>query len=90
MSPRKLIAARDVFGFKPLSIGKRDNAYFVSSETCAFSAIGAEFVRDVLPGEIVTITPDGISSDISGCIKNAQDVFLNTYILPDRTATLTV
>lgn len=80
MSPRKLIAARDVFGFKPLSIGKRDNAYFVSSETCAFSAIGAEFVRDVLPGEIVTITPDGISSDTSGCInKCARCIFEYIY-----------
>mgnify|MGYP000145097206 CR=1 FL=1 len=80
MSPRKLIAARDVFGFKPLSIGKRDNAYFVSSETCAFSAIGAEFVRDVLPGEIVTITPNGISSDTSGCInKCARCIFEYIY-----------
>lgn len=67
MSPRKLIGARDPFGFKPLSIGKRDNAYFLSSETCALDTIGAEFVRDVLPGEIVTITPDGIESDTSLC-----------------------
>ena len=66
--------------FKPLSIGKRDNAYFVSSETCAFSAIGAEFVRDVLPGEIVTITPNGISSDTSGCIKKcARCIFEYIY-----------
>ena len=65
MSPRKLIGARDIFGFKPLCIGKRDNAYILSSETCALDAVGAEFVRDVLPGEIVTITPDGISSNMS-------------------------
>lgn len=65
MSPRKLIGARDPFGFKPLCIGKRDNAYFLSSETCALDAIGAEFVRDVHPGEIVTITPDGIQSNMS-------------------------
>ena len=58
-SPRKLIAARDPFGFKPLCIGKRDNTYVMSSETCALDAVGAEFVRDVLPGEIVTITADG-------------------------------
>lgn len=56
MSPRKLIGARDPFGFKPLCIGKRDNAYFLSSETCALDTVGAEFIRDVLPGEIVTIT----------------------------------
>ena len=64
MSPRKLIGARDPFGFKPLCIGKRGNAYIITSETCALDTIGAEFVRDVEPGEIVTITPDkGIRSD---------------------------
>lgn len=68
MSPRKLIGARDPQGFKPLCIGKRDNAYILASETCALDTIGAEYVRDVLPGEIVTITPqDGIVSDTSMC-----------------------
>ena len=64
-SPRKLIGARDPFGLKPLCIGKRDNTYFLSSETCALDTVGAEFIRDVLPGEIVTITKDGIQSDTS-------------------------
>ncbi len=59
MSPRKLIGARDEMGFKPLCIGKRDNTYILASETCALDAVGAEYVRDVLPGEIVTITSDG-------------------------------
>ena len=68
MSPRKLIGARDPYGFKPLCIGKRDNTYFLSSETCALDAVGAEFVRDVEPGEIVTITPNGILSDKSHCL----------------------
>ena len=72
MSPRKLIGARDPFGFKPLCIGKRDNAYFLSSETCALDTVGAEFIRDVLPGEIVTITKDGIKSDTSLCQKNKE------------------
>lgn len=68
MSPRKLIGARDPQGFKPLCIGKRDNAYILASETCALDTIGAEYVRDVLPGEIVTITPqNGIVSDTSMC-----------------------
>lgn len=70
MSPRKLIGARDPFGFKPLCIGKRDHAYILVSESCALDTIGAEFVRDVLPGEIVTITKDGISSDTSLCPKD--------------------
>lgn len=73
MSPRKLIGARDPFGFKPLCIGKRDNAYIIASETCALDTIGAEYVRDVLPGEIVTITPDGIQSDTSLCLPKEQE-----------------
>ena len=68
MSPRKLIGARDPYGFKPLCIGKRENSYIITSETCALDTIGAEFVRDVLPGETVTITPDGgILSDLFAC-----------------------
>ena len=51
-SPRKMIGARDPFGLKPLCIGKRDNTYFLASESCAIAAVGAEFVRDVLPGEM--------------------------------------
>ena len=74
MSPRKLIGARDPQGFKPLCIGKRDNAYILASETCALDTIGAEFVRDVLPGEIVTITPqNGIESDTSLCPKESEE-----------------
>ncbi len=73
MSPRKLIGARDPYGFKPLCIGKRDNAYILASETCALDTIGAEFVRDVEPGEIVTISPDkGIESDKSMCLPRKQ------------------
>lgn len=66
-SPRKLIGARDPFGFRPLVIGKRDNAYVLASETCALDAISAEYVRDVQPGEVVMIDENGISSDTSLC-----------------------
>ena len=62
MSPRKLIAVRDPYGLKPLCLGKRGNAYIIASETCALGAVGAEFVRDIRPGEILTITRDGIHS----------------------------
>ena len=73
MSPRKLIGARDPYGFKPLCIGKRDQAYILASETCALDTIGAEYVRDVEPGEIVTITPEaGIVSDRSMCFGEDQ------------------
>ena len=62
MSPQKLIAARDPVGFRPLSIGKLGNGYVVTSETCAFDSIGAEFVRDIRPGEIVIIDENGLRS----------------------------
>lgn len=68
-SPRKLIGARDPYGFKPLCIGKRENAYILASESCALDTIGAEFVRDVEPGEVVTIDKNGIKSDKSMCLK---------------------
>ena len=82
MSPRKLVGARDPFGFKPLCIGKRDNAYILASETCALDTVGAEYVRDVLPREIVTITPEGIQSDTSLCLpkeKEARCIFEYIY-----------
>ncbi len=83
MSPRKLIGARDPFGFKPLCIGKRDNCYILASETCALDTIGAEFVRDVEPGEIVTISPEkGIESDKSMCLpkeEHARCIFEYIY-----------
>ncbi len=63
MSPQKLIAARDPHGFRPLCIGKiGDSAYVFASETCALDACGAEFVRDVEPGEIVIADKNGLRS----------------------------
>lgn len=83
MSPRKLIGARDPFGFRPLVIGRRDNAYILTSESCSLDTIGAEFVRDVLPGEIVTITPEkGIISNTDLCLpenKCARCIFEYIY-----------
>ncbi|MDR1018300.1 MAG: amidophosphoribosyltransferase [Lachnospiraceae bacterium] len=64
-SPRKLIGARDPLGLKPLCIGKRDNTYFLASESCALDTVGAEFVRDVEPGEIISFTKKGIFSDVT-------------------------
>lgn len=82
MSPRKLVGVRDPFGLKPLCIGKRDNTYVIASESCALSAVGAEFVRDIEPGELVTITPDGIHSDRSLMLeakKQARCIFEYIY-----------
>lgn len=58
----KLYAMRDKNGLRPLSLGKLGDGYVVSSETCAFDVIGAEFIRDILPGEIIKISKDGIVS----------------------------
>ena len=58
----KLIAVRDPSGIRPLCIGKLDNAYIISSETCALDILGATFVRDVANGEIVVIDKDGLRS----------------------------
>ena len=81
MSPRKLIGVRDPFGFRPLCIGKRDTTYILASESCALDAVDAEFVRDVLPGEIVTITKDGIHSDTSNCdLKPKKSKCIFEYI----------
>lgn len=79
-SPRKLIGARDPYGFRPLVIGKRDNSYILASETCALDAVGAEFIRDVRPGEIVMLDADGIQSDESLCSdKAAKCIFEYIY-----------
>lgn len=79
-SPRKLIGARDPFGFHPLVIGRRNNAYILASESAALSAVDAEFIRDVKPGEVVMINEDGIHSDTSQCgLPIAKCVFEFIY-----------
>lgn len=62
MTKDKLIAARDSYGIKPLSLGKMGEEYIVSSETCAFDTLGADFIRDIYPGETIIIDEDGIKS----------------------------
>ena len=59
----RLIAALDPNGFRPLVIGKLNEAYIVASETCALDVIGAQFVRDVMPGELIIIDKDGLKID---------------------------
>lgn len=83
MSPQKLIAARDPQGFRPLSLGKLpgDEGYVVASETCAFDSVGAEFVRDILPGEIVVIDDNGVTSIKTHCgQKSGLCVFEYIYL----------
>ena len=66
MSPRKLIAARDPWGLKPLVMGNLDGATVFCSETCALEAVGAEFVRDINPGEMVVVEDGEVRSLDSG------------------------
>ncbi len=68
MSAQKLIAARDPYGFRPLCYGKLPGGgYAVASESCALSAIGAGFVRDLEPGEILVFGPEGMASHREHC-----------------------
>lgn len=88
MSPNKMIVARDPWGFRPLSIGKRDKAILFSSETCAFDAIDAEFVRDVLPGEIITVKDGEMNSDTELCNTKPSSLCIFEHIYfarPDST-----
>lgn len=62
MSPTKLIAARDPNGFRPLCMGEMDGATVFASESCALDSIGATFVRDVEPGEVIVVTQEGARS----------------------------
>ena len=63
MSEQEVIGVRDPFGFRPLALGKLDGAYILSSETCAFDLIHAEFIREIEPGEVIIINEKGIRSE---------------------------
>ena len=67
MSPTKLIAARDPLGFRPLCIGEKDGQILFASETCALNTLGAKYVRDVKPGEIVVVDKYGMRSIEGHC-----------------------
>lgn len=62
LTPKRLIGVRDPFGLRPLCIGKLGDSYSIASETCALDAVGATYVRDVEPGEIVLIDENGLTS----------------------------
>ncbi|MDP8266853.1 MAG: amidophosphoribosyltransferase [Candidatus Aceula meridiana] len=77
-----LVGARDAYGFRPLCLGKKDGAYLLASETCAFDLAGAEFVREVEPGEIVFIKDGKVESFFftdERRDKKSQCVFENIY-----------
>ncbi|MBN2852165.1 MAG: amidophosphoribosyltransferase [Clostridia bacterium] len=59
ITPKRLVGIRDPFGIRPLCIGKTGNSYVIASESCALDAVGAKFIRDIEPGEIVLIDEEG-------------------------------
>ena len=80
-SPSKLIAARDIHGFRPLCMGALpDGSTIFASESCALDAVGAAFVRDVEPGEIVTVDEHGIRSDRTHCGAAPKRLCVFEYI----------
>lgn len=82
MSPQKIIAARDPRGFHPLCYGKRENGqYVVATESAALDSVGATFIRELVPGEILVFSNEGVTSikDHVGCEKEALCVFEYVY-----------
>jgi amidophosphoribosyltransferase len=63
MGEQEIIGVRDPFGFRPLVLGKLDDAFILASETCAFDLIHADFIREIEPGEVIIINDDGIHSE---------------------------
>ena len=81
MSPTKLIAARDPFGFRPLCYGEMpDGSYVAASESCAVTAAGGKFIRNLLPGEIVVFSADGVRSIKDHCGTKPKRVCIFEYI----------
>lgn len=82
MTATKMIAFRDPNGFRPLCLGKTaDGTYCVSSESCALDTVGADFIRDILPGEIVVISDEGIKSVKTHCTpKEKSSICVFEYI----------
>lgn len=81
MSPQKLICARDPYGFRPLCFGKTpEGLYVIASESCALKAVGAEFIRDVEPGEILVFSKNGIVSRREHCGRKPKKLCIFEYI----------
>lgn len=81
LSPQKLICVRDPHGFRPLCIGKTgDGMYVAASESCALNAVGADFIRDVEPGEILVFSRDGMTSRREHCAEKKKHLCVFEFI----------
>ncbi len=85
MSPRKLIAVRDPNGLHPLCYGKRENGqYVVASESCALDSVGATFIREIRPGEILVFSSEGIKSITDHCGEAPEKLCIFEYLYTAR------
>lgn len=80
MSPQKLIAARDPWGFRPLCMGRRGEAIIFASESCALNAVGAQFEREIDPGEIVVVEGGTVTSIRENCESATSHMCIFEYI----------
>ena len=80
MSPRKLIAARDPWGFRPLCMGRRGDAVMFASESCALDAVGAKYERELEPGEIVIVEDGAVKSLRENCQDATSNLCVFEYI----------
>ncbi len=80
MSPQKLIAARDPWGFRPLCMGRRGDAVIFASESCALHAVGAEYERELNPGEIVVVEGTQVRSIRENCQSASSHMCIFEYI----------
>ncbi len=85
MSPRKIIVARDKHGLHPMCYGKRENSqYVIASETCALDTVGATFIRELAPGEILVFSNEGIKSIKDHCDKVPESLCVFEYVYTSR------
>ena len=84
MTPRKIIGVRDPLGIRPLALGKKQNSWFLSSETCAFNELDVDFEREVCPGEIVIINKDGVSSKMTENVPEKGALCMFEYVYHSR------
>ena len=82
MSPRKMIAARDPHGLHPVCYGRRENGqYVIATETCALDSVGATFIRELEPGEIIVFTNDSIKSIKDHCGKHPEALCVSGFYI---------
>lgn len=83
-APTRLIGFRDMYGFRPLCVGKLKNSYVISSESCVFDSIGAEFIRDIEPGEMIVIDEEGFHSYKARMTAEKTSLCLFEYVYVAR------